>query len=44
MFGVKNQFHLCRAPFPYWDAGLKHKEQGRRKRLEAHRNLERGDA
>jgi hypothetical protein len=30
--------------FLYWDFGVKHREQERRKRLDAHRKMERGDA
>lgn len=30
--------------FLLWDSGLKHSEPERRKRLEAHRKMERGDA
>ena len=29
--------------FLYWDFGVKHREEQRRKRLEAHRHLEQGD-
>lgn len=30
--------------FVYWDAGTRHRERDRRRRLESHRKLERGDA
>jgi hypothetical protein len=30
--------------FLYWDFGVKHREQERQRRLEAHRQMERGDA